>query len=97
MYPQEHLGVDMAADRKSPGARKLDLDRLAGRLLVRIEGHARRVDIDLVEKLVLVGKEQRVAARDCYLAHSKSASFLDDSVDGSRSDKLRESHQHQKH
>ena len=70
----------MAADRKGAGARKIDVDRLAGRLLFRVEAHAARGDIDLVEEFVLVRKEKGVAASNRDLAEAEGASLLNDSV-----------------
>src|SRR5690242_16916803 len=72
--------MNMAADRKGAGTRKIDVDCLAGRLLVRVEGHPARGDIDLVEEFVLVRKEKGIAASDRDLADAEGASLLNDSV-----------------
>ena len=70
----------MAADRKGAGTWKIDVDCLARGLLFRVEAHAARGDIDLVEEFVLVRKEKGVAASDRDLADAKGASLLNDSV-----------------
>ena len=72
--------MNMAADRKGAGARKIDLDRLAGRLLAGVKGHAARGDIDLVEEFILIRKKKNVAAADRDLADAEGPSLLNDSV-----------------
>ena len=68
VHDQQHLWVNMAADRKAARAGKIHLDRLARRLLVRIEAHVARVDIDLMEKFIVIGEQHSVAAGDRDLA-----------------------------
>lgn len=72
--------MNMTADGKGAGARKMNIDCLTGRLLVRVKGHAARGDIDLVEEFILVRKEKGVAAIDRDLADAEGASLLNDSV-----------------
>src|SRR5258708_1309466 len=72
--------MNMAADWKGAGAGKIHLDRLARRLLVPIKAHAARIDVDLVEKFVVIGKQQAVAAGDRDLAEGEGAALLDDAV-----------------
>src|SRR5437764_15353737 len=79
-HGQQHLGMNMAADGKGAGARKMNIDCLTGSLLVRVKGHAARGDIDLVEEFILVRKEKGVAAIDRDLADAEGASLLNDSV-----------------
>ena len=61
-------------------AREINLDRLPRRLLRRIEGHVSRIDIDLVEKFILVGELDGVASRDRDVADREGTPLLDDSV-----------------
>ena len=72
--------MNMAADGEGAGAREINLDRLAGRLLVRVETHAARGDIDLMQGFVLVREENGVAGADHDLANGEGAVFLRDSV-----------------
>ena len=70
----------MAADAKGAGARKINVDCLAGRLLTGVKGHAARGDIDLVEEFIFVRKEKGVPAIDRDLANAEGPSLLNDSV-----------------
>src|SRR5207248_6103205 len=72
--------MNMAADGKGAGARKMNVDCLAGRLLVRVKSHAARGDIDLVEEFIFIRKEKGVPAIDRDLANADGASLLHDSV-----------------
>ena len=58
----------------------MNVDCLAGRLLVRVKGHAARGDIDLVEEFIFIRKEKGVSAIDRDLADAEGASLLNDSV-----------------
>src|SRR5215472_12209717 len=83
MHRQQHFRVDMAAHREGAGAREINLDRLAGRLLRRVEAHCARSDIDLVQKFVFVRKQHGVAAGNRDLGDGKIPSLLCDSVNSS--------------
>src|ERR1043166_8709195 len=89
--------MNMAADRKGAGARKSDVDCLAGGLLFRVEAHAARGDIDLVEEFVLVRKEKGVAASNRDLAEAEGASLLNDSVRRGGARELRGHDEQQEH
>ena len=58
----------------------MNVDCLAGRLLVRVKGHAARGDIDLVEEFIFIRKEKGVPSIDRDLADAEGASLLNDSV-----------------
>ena len=88
--------MDVAAHRKGAGARKIDFDRLARRLLRRIERHVFRIDIDLVEEFILVGKQNRVAPGDRDVADREGAPFLDDSVHRDSAGKTHDKHEQEK-
>src|SRR5438552_15652501 len=70
----------MAAYREGAGARKINLDRLPRRLLRRIEGHVSRIDIELMEKFIVVGEQDGVASRDRDVADHEGPPLLGDSV-----------------
>ena len=68
----------MTADLKGAGLREQDADHLAGGLLGGIEAHRLRVDIDLMEEFIVVGKGECVATLDRNLGPRKRAVLLRD-------------------
>src|SRR5690242_2912759 len=72
--------MDMAADLKGPGRRKGFGNILARIAFIAVEGKARRLDIDLVDELVIVGEGQAFAPVDADLGGTKGAALLDDGV-----------------
>jgi hypothetical protein len=86
----------MTAHRERPRARKIDLDRLARRLLRGVERHVFRIDVDLMEEFVLVGKQNRVAPGDRDRSCCEVAAFLDDSVDRGGTGKARNENKDEK-
>jgi len=56
--------MNMATDGKFTGAREINLNGLARRLLARIECHTGGIHIDLMEKFVLVRKKNAVAGTE---------------------------------
>jgi hypothetical protein len=93
---QQHLRMDMAAHRERPRPRKINLDRLARRLLRGVERHVSRIDIDLMEEFVLVGKQNSVAPSDRDRGCCEVAAFLDDSVDRGGAGKARDENKDEK-
>src|SRR3954469_3222092 len=77
---QLHFGVDVAADHKGPAIRKGFGNILARILLVGVEGETRRLDVDLVDEVVIVGEGQAFATIDADLGRAEGAAFLDDGV-----------------
>src|SRR5215469_3065176 len=75
---QAHFWMDMAAHFERAGRGKSDRHILARLLLVRIECHRSRLDVDLMQKVVLVAEGQGVAASDADLGGMKRAPLLHD-------------------
>jgi hypothetical protein len=59
-------------------------------LLGRVEAHVFGVDVNLVDKLILVSEQDVIAPRDSNLTNRESAPFLRDSIGGAREDTDRE-------
>src|SRR4051812_31964954 len=72
--------MDVAANLEGPRRRKGFGNILARVPLVAVEGKARRLNVNLVNELVIVGEGQAFAATDADFGGSESPAFLGDSV-----------------
>src|SRR6185437_4912260 len=80
MHHQPHLGVDVAADLEGSRRCKGFGNILARITLIAVEGKAGRLDIDLMDEIVIVGEGQALAAIDIDLARVKGPALLDDGM-----------------
>src|SRR6185312_11905646 len=71
---------DVAAHLEMSCDRKLHGDELSRRLLFRIEIELRRLDIDLVDELVVIAEFERIAGRNRNLRHGEGAAVLHDAM-----------------
>ncbi|HEY3637066.1 MAG TPA: hypothetical protein VGK90_02860, partial [Rhizomicrobium sp.] len=77
---QQHLWMDVAAYRESPGIRKRDMENGAGLLLLGIIIEIFAVDINLMDKLILIAEIERGSRPDGDFIGVKGAAILDDRI-----------------
>src|SRR3569833_2735618 len=77
---QFHHGVDVAADIEGSRRRKGFGNILARVPLIAVEGKARRLDINLIDELVIVSEGQAFATVYIDLRGAEVAAFLNDGM-----------------
>ncbi|HZQ41182.1 MAG TPA: hypothetical protein VFA87_10315 [Rhizomicrobium sp.] len=80
MHHELHLGVNVTANLEGSRRRKGFGNILARISLVAIKSESWRLDIDLMDELVIIGESQAFAAVDADLGGAEGAAFLDDGM-----------------